>query len=381
MSLTNTDSTISDPIASGILAQLSALCVDFAQRYHASASPSFPQWELDALARAGFLKLAVPIRYGGTGWGAEPNTWFPLLRVLSELGRANLVLGRLFEGHVNALQLINAFGTAQQIQAAASDALDRALVFGVWNTEADDGLRFKRCERGTIRLDGAKVFATGAGSIGRAIVNGRLEDDGWQMCIARLDELQTTIDGSSWQPMGMQASDSFRIRFNDALAPASSLLGAPGDYLRQPLFSGGAIRASAVHLGGAQALLDYCVRFLRDSHRANDPYQLARMGELRVWVESGGQWLRSAAEYAERTLRPDVDAVGARAMVARANMTRVAIEDSCVRAIQLVERSVGARGLLRPWPFARIIADLSTYIRQPAPDAVLADVGAFNFED
>ena len=45
--------------------------------------------------------------------------------------------------------------------------------------------------------------------------------------------------------------------------------------------------------------------------------------------------------------------------------------------MQLAERCVGARGLLHPQPFARLHADLTTYLRQPAPDIALAQVGQY----
>ena len=68
------------------------------------------------------------------------------------------------------------------------------------------------------------------------------------------------------------------------------------------------------------------------------------------------------------------------ATVAYANMVRTAIEDVCLRVLRLAERSVGARGLLRPEPFERLHRDLTHYLRQPAPDAALADAGRFALE-
>ena len=58
-------------------------------------------------------------------------------------------------------------------------------------------------------------------------------------------------------------------------------------------------------------------------------------------------------------------------------MTRTAIEQICIRVMQLTEQAVGAWGLLRPLPFERIIRDLTLYLRQPAPDATIQDIGAY----
>ena len=56
-------------------------------------------------------------------------------------------------------------------------------------------------------------------------------------------------------------------------------------------------------------------------------------------------------------------------------MTRIAIEQICTEVMQLCVKCIGARGLNKPYHFERIIRDLTTYLRQPSPDAVLADVG------
>jgi hypothetical protein len=45
--------------------------------------------------------------------------------------------------------------------------------------------------------------------------------------------------------------------------------------------------------------------------------------------------------------------------------------------IQLCERCVGTRGLLPPIPMERIIRDLTLYLRQPAFDAAIANVGQY----
>ncbi|MFC7670389.1 acyl-CoA dehydrogenase family protein [Hymenobacter humi] len=156
------------------------------------------------------------------------------------------------------------------------------------------------------------------------------------------------------------------------------LIGPPNAYYRQPTFSGGAIRFAAVQLGGAAAVYEETRGFLRGLGRTDDPYQRQRLGEMAIALESGRQWLRSAAEHAARPGATTAEA--AEATVAYANMTRTAVETICLSILQLAERSVGARGLLQPLPFERLHRDLTHYLRQPAPDGALADVGRFVLE-
>ena len=67
-------------------------------------------------------------------------------------------------------------------------------------------------------------------------------------------------------------------------------------------------------------------------------------------------------------------------IVGYVNMARTAIERVCLDAIELVERSIGVRGMLKPHPVERLVRDLSIYLRQPAPDAALTDAGRYVLE-
>lgn len=311
--------------------------------------------------------------------GIAPGTTLPLLDVLMHLGRGNLAVGRLYEGHVNALHLLHQFGSASQLAAAAADVRERGSLFGVWNTEAADGVRIVPTAEGTYRMDGAKTFASGAGHLERPIVNGTLSDGGWQMCLVPMERVMALIDPSSWHPLGMRASASYRIAFAGVELARDTLIGKPGDYYQQPWFSGGAIRFAAVQLGGAAALLDATRTYLRGLDRTGDPYQRTRVGEMAIAVEGGALWLRGAATLVDRSAfvggAGDVEA-----LVAYVNMARTAIERICLDSMRLAEQTVGARGLLPPHPFERIIRDLTLYLRQPAPDAALAGAGRYVLE-
>lgn len=332
---------------------------------------AFPVEEFAWIAEAGLLAAPLPHTLGGPGLGTEAGSTLALLLLLKQIGRGNLAVGRVYEGHINALQLIQTFGTAQQQTMYAADAHHHKL-FGVWNTEAADGVKIFPVN-GRYRLEGAKTFASGAGYVGRPMVNGVLPDGGWQMCIVPMDRVRVEIDPSWWQVSGMRASASYRVDFSGVELEPEELIGVPGDYYRQPWLTGGVIRFAAVQLGAAEALLDAARDYLQMRGWTGDPYQRARMAEAAIAVESGNLWLRGAALWADRLL--EGDCVDPQAHVAYANMVRTAIEKVCLEVLGLVERSVGARGLLKPHPFERIGRDLTLYLRQPAPDAALADIG------
>ncbi|RYY13548.1 MAG: acyl-CoA dehydrogenase, partial [Cytophagaceae bacterium] len=234
---------------------------------------------------------------------------------------------------------------------------------------------------GRYQLRGAKTFASGAGQVSRALLTAALPDKkGWQMLLLPTDQQAPTLDRRFWQPLGMRATASFRAQFDGLELGYQDLIGQANDYYQQPWFGGGATRFAAVQLGGAAAVLDETRRFLRRQQRTDDPFQRQRLGEMLTLHEAGQQWLRGAAEHAALPAAAGTEPVApARqaAIGAYANLVRTATEEICLTTLRLAERSVGARGLLQPEPFERLHRDLTHYLRQPAPDAALADAGRF----
>lgn len=295
-----------------------------------------------------------------------------LLEILAAVGRGDLSVGRIFEGHCNALFLIHGHGTALQRWTWLEEAGDGGL-FGVWNTDQPGAPL--RLENGV--LIGAKSFSTGVDGLRRAIVT---VDDGplRQMIVVPLEGL--AVDRTWWRPMGMRASGSHVVDFTGLRIDPGWVLGGPGDYVRQPWFSAGAMRFAAVQVGGAHALLDLTLDHLRRTGRGSDPYQAHRLARLGMAVQSGYGWLETAGAAWRVAAARDDDA-SAGAVMAAANATRCAVEDLAIEVLELAERGVGAAGLIAPHPLERRMRDLRTYLRQPNPDGALAGLGQALLED
>lgn len=341
----------------------------------------FPTLEMQWLRDAGLLAAPLPLGQGGAGLG-EPAHTLPLLQTLYHLGRGNLAVARLWEGHLNALLLVRRFGTPAQQAKAATDARAGHL-FGVWNTENPaEGVRLEPLPTvGRYRLRGAKTFASGAGHVSRALLTAALPDKkGWQLLLLAADQQAPTLDASFWRPLGMRATASYRAQLEGLEIDYQDLVGPANAYYQQPWFGGGAVRFAAAQLGGAAAVLDETRRFLRRQQRTDDPYQRQRLGELLTLHEAGQRWLYGAAEHVTLpglATATAPDPARQAAIGAYANLMRSAVEDICLTTLRLAERSVGARGLLQPEPFERLHRDLTHYLRQPAPDAALAEAGRF----
>ena len=291
---------------------------------------------------------------------------------LRHAGARDLSWGRLYEGHVNALQLIARLGNDEQRARAEAD-VGCGRLFGVWNTQAADGVRVVQADAGGVTLTGRKTFGSGAGRVARALVTAAWPDGSSQLTVVPMDEVSVAIDRSFWHPYGMEDSDSFAVDFSGVRLRPGDLLGSPGDYERTPWFTAGASRFVAVQTGALERLVTDFADFLqrRDQHDA--PLQLNRLGECAVEARTAVLWtaacvqawiafdaLQSSANEAELLLIVD----GARS----------AVERAALAIAERIERGVGARGLLESEPFARRLRDLRMYLRQPAIDATVMRV-------
>jgi alkylation response protein AidB-like acyl-CoA dehydrogenase len=151
----------------------------------------------------------------------------------------------------------------------------------------------------------------------------------------------------------------------------ADVIGHPGDYLRQPAFSAGAWRTSAVTLGGLEALSACVRRALVERGRAGNPHQQVRLGLLRIEEETARLWLERTAPIAESPLHDAGD------IAELVNLARIAVEHAALRMTELAQRSLGLAAFIAGQEAERLMRDLSTYLRQPAPDETLTEAAAW----
>lgn len=335
----------------------------------------FAEKTLDEIKEAKILTASISSNFGGKDLGLKPGSNFALLQLLKIIGSGNLVMGRVLEGHINAQLLIAQFGSEEQKRQFADDAFAGKL-FGVWNTQANDGTFLTENGNGDYFLNGAKTFATGTHYVSRPVITAAFPNGSWQMMVVPLDKISPEIDQSWWDPMGMKASRSYKMSFDQAKIPTENLLGKAGNYYEQPGFSGGSVRFAAVQLGAAERLFQETRIYLQTLNRIEDPYQKMRLGKMAIAIESGNQWILGAAKQLDQYMTEKTSG-NSDQFLAYANMMRTAIEEICTEMMALCQKCVGARGLNKPYHFERIIRDLNTYLRQPAPDESLAEVGRY----
>lgn len=333
-------------------------------------SQTFPEKAIQLLIDFNLMTTSIPSKYREAINGATSSS--NILGLLFEIGRADLSVARIFEGHINALLLIDKFGSIQQKREYFTYANNDSL-FGIWNTEKfDDELKIIN-KQGKLSLKGAKSFCSGALRIAHPIVTAKTKD-GTQMAILNLDEKSNLkADWSYWNPLGMRASVSCRIDFSGLGIAPNQLLGKAGDYYKDPDFSWGAVRFSTVQLGGAKAIVDILIKELVKRERTNDPYQKMRLGELAILMESASLWI----ERAIKIERLSKEKYSTKKRVNFANMMRTVSGEICEKTIYLAEKSMGVQGMMKNHPMEKKVRDLRVYLKQAGPDAALANVGNF----
>jgi alkylation response protein AidB-like acyl-CoA dehydrogenase len=320
---------------------------------------------------------AIGLDQGGTypaeemEWLRSLGLWQPqpldtLAETLMLIGQGNLSLGRIYEAHVNTLHLMACYGTKQQ-RAWAQSGGD---AFALWVTDPPDGGVTMQFHGKRIRLTGAKQFCSGAGHATAALITAVEPGVGTRMLVVKLG------CGERVMPLpaplsGMRAAVTGAVDFTGCEAPADAILGEPDDYLREPVFSVGAWRGSAVACGGLIALVDTAIDQLRQSGRLESPHTQARIGQALIARETSRHWVATVARIGEDTTQTP----GYR--VATVGLGRIAVETACLDAMRQVQRSIGLSSFRHGSLVELQCRDLATYLRQPAPDEVLTASAAW----
>lgn len=348
----------------GLVAQANAARCEAAERADQSdRHGAFPTEDIRLLHHLGLLNAPFSAAQGGDALAiGRPQM---LRDVLAILGQGSLALGRLYEGHVNAVALVTRYGTAANLELMLKEA-GAGRPSGVWM--AGEPLSLVRETDGRLRLHGRKILCSGAGRFRRPLVAAQ-HNGGSVMVIPNVPDDRSDISG--WTAHGMRATATGTVDFTGIEVMQDEIVGHPGDYLRSPFFRGGAWRVIAVQLGGVEAVLQLYKQQLRESPHREHPIQVARFGEAAIAAETARLWVCRASELAEDPAG-DPDSIDAYVDLARNAFERAALE-----VVALAQKAIGLKAFLRPNPMERVIRDLTTYLRQPALDMSLTSAAAF----
>jgi hypothetical protein len=300
------------------------------------------------------------------GWLADTGATDPKLTVgrLQRVGAANLPVGRLWEGHINALYLAQVHGDAADF-AKVMALVSQGALLGVWGA---DGAAAVHPVPGGDTLTGQKAFASGLGCVTHAIVT---VSSGPQVRLGLVDVRDMArADKSVWRMQGMRATASGHFSFDGIALRDVLWLGNPGDYLVEPHFIGGVWRIGALQVGGALGLLDAAARDLRARGRLDAPAQMARLSSVAIAALGASALVQRAACGAAPG-----SALSAERSAALSAAARLLGESVGLDAIRAVEQCMGLPHFEEGSVTGRKARDLAVYMRQAARDAFQTRVG------
>ncbi len=264
---------------------------------------------------------------------------------LAEVSAVDLSLGRLFEGHADAVAIL----------AEAGRTPPPASVLGVWAAQRRGAdLVVTRHGEGW-RLRGRKPWASGGRVLTHALVTA-VGSDGIGLFEVPVTEDNLARVPGSWPAVGMARSDSAEVEIDVVVGP-DGLVGPPGWYVNRPGFWFGSVGVAACWLGGALGL----VRALRAdlTERQADPHQLAHLGAAMTRCTAMARDLAWAAGCI------DADRDDPEPMMRRIALeVRHLVEQGCLEILVHVGRAGGAGPLCHDRAQSRRMADLPVYIRQ-----------------
>lgn len=335
-----------------------------------------PRESIAALAWSGdLLRYALPVSSGGYRYSRD---WRNVLDSLVTLGAADLSIARLFEGHLNALQLIGLHGSIEQ-QDRVLTVVRGGGMLGVWGADGQRPVRLDESGPGRGTLSGEKRYASGAGALRMALVPLTEADGTMRLLLLDVDDPRR-VDTSTWDMRGMRRSISGTYVFDGLPVTERDLVGAPDDYRREPYFVGGIWRCGAAQLGAIEAIVRLMTEELARGGRDGHPLQMARIGQAVIKARTARLWIEDTAGRIEGGVASKGTAKIATA-VAWSAYGRLATEEAAMAVIDLAERALGLASFASGHPVEALSRDLAVYVRQANPDAVLLQHGRVLAQD
>ncbi len=239
----------------------------------------FPAEIFEQLAELDMLGVPIDEQWGGLG---GDQLMYAL--VTEELGRVSGSIGLSYAAHVSlASKPIELFGTDTQKERWLRPLATGEYLGGWALTEPESGSDASDMSTTAARegdewvLSGTKQFITNASVAGSILVKAVTDSE------AGYDGISTFIvdpeadDGfevtTEWEKMGLNASPTCEIQFDDCRIPADRILGNPGEGWDQTkkTLDGGRISIAALSVGLAQGAFEAALEYAKEREQFGQP--------------------------------------------------------------------------------------------------------------
>jgi alkylation response protein AidB-like acyl-CoA dehydrogenase len=319
----------------------------------------FPHAVFTELGRLGLMGVVVPEEYGGSGL-----SYIEYVTVIQEIAKVCGSIGLSLAAH-NSLCTghILAFGNETQ-KKKYLPRLASGEALGAWglteaNTGSDAGnMRCTAVKEGEEWvINGTKNWITHGISGHIAVVVARTgEPRARNNATAFIVERGTAgfSGGKKENKLGMRASETAEMIFDQCRIPDANRLGAVGDGFRQALavLDGGRISIAALSLGIAKGALEAALQYSKERHQFDQPicnFQgiSFKLADMATEIAAAELLTLQAADLKNKHLP----------MTRQAAMAKYYASEVCVRAANDAVQIFGGYGYTKDFPVEKFYRD------------------------
>src|SRR5947199_4863332 len=338
---------------------------------------TFPDWVFERMGELGFLGLDKPEEYGGQG-----GDYYTSLVLSEEMVHAHCGgLGMAVAVQTDmAMPPILAFGTEEQKQEWVVPAIQGKAILCLGITEPDAGSDVAGIKTRAVKdgdeyvINGSKTFITNGHRAHAIVLVTKTDPDaghgGMTLFLVPMDS-PGVIREKKLEKLGMHASDTALLAFQDVRVPDSAVLGEVGKgfYHISWELQGERLIGAAGCVSGAQRCFEMTLKYAMERKafgRELGHFQVIRhkFAEMATKIESARQmvyvtaWRFQNGEYPVREIS-----------MAKLHASRIAVEvaDECIQIH-------GGAGYMKEYGVERVWRDMRLNRIGAGTDEIMLDV-------
>ncbi len=338
---------------------------------------TFPDWVFRRMGELGFLGLDKPEQYGGQG-----GDYYTSLVLAEEMAHAHcggLAMGLAVQTDM-AMPPILAFGTEEQKQDWAAPAIAGTKILCLGITEPDAGSDVAGIKTRAVRdgeeyvINGSKTYITNGHRADVIVLVTKTDPDagydGFTLFLVPMDA-PGVIREKRLQKLGMHASDTALLAFQDVRVPASAVLGQVGKGFYHIMWElqGERLIGAAGCVAGAQHVFDQTLEYAKERKafgRSIGQFQVIRhkFAEMATKIETARQMVYTTAWRLQNGGYPVREISMAKLYAARIS---VEVADECIQIH-------GGAGYMKEYGIERSWRDLRLNRIGAGTDEVMLEV-------
>ncbi|NDC30325.1 MAG: acyl-CoA dehydrogenase [Bacteroidetes bacterium] len=319
----------------------------------------FPKETMQAMGKLGLLGILVPEEYGGAGLGYNEyiTAIIEITKICSSVGLSMAAHNSLCTGHI--LQ----FGNEEQ-KKKWLPKLATGEWIGAWGlTEANTGSDAMRMQCVAKQdgndwvLNGSKNWITHGITGDVAVVlarTGELLDSNGITAFVVERGTKGFKGGKKENKLGMRASETAEMIFEDCRIPAENMLGKVGDGFKQAMkiLDGGRISIAALSIGIAKGSYEAALKYSKERHQFGQPisnFQAIgfKLADMATRIEASELLTYQAADLKMRHLP----------MTKESAMAKYYASEVCVWAASEAIQIFGGYGYTKDFPVEKFYRD------------------------